>query len=49
MKNVFKALLWLKENNPIYENIVWPSDYDRLLDKLLDIEVVFENENNNSE
>ena len=46
MKNVFNALLWLKENNHEYHKIILPFDSDNLLDKLLETEVVFVNENN---
>ena len=45
-KKVFTALVWLKENNFLYKDIVLPMHYENLLDKIKDSQIVFENENN---
>jgi hypothetical protein len=52
VKKVFKALSWLKANNPLYSEIKLPESADVLLDKLRNVELVEEidedtiNENN---
>lgn len=47
INKVYSALIWLKENNPLYENIIIPSRADDLLKQIGDCDVEDFNEINN--